>query len=118
MRVVYAPADLEAIVKNQAQLDEQQKNQLLAVLTKHESIFQGKRGNWKHEEVTIHLKDDAKPYYAHPYPIPLKQLDATKHEVLRQCEIGAMRMLTVKETENNEWAFAAFGLPKKMDRSG
>ena len=63
--------------------------------------------------MTIHLKDDAMPYYARPYPIPLKQLDAMKHEVFCQCEIGAMRMLIGKEAKENEWAFAAFGVPKK-----
>ena len=47
------------------------------------------------------------------YPIPLARQDATKQEVYRQCDIGAMWQLTRKETEQNEWAFAAFSVAKK-----
>ena len=37
---------------------ENQKNQLLDILIKHEKLFQGKRGVWNSPDVTIHLKKD------------------------------------------------------------
>ncbi len=112
-QLTYEAADLPTIVAGRPNLNAEQKKQLLTVFRKHKAIFAGKRGNWKGEEVSIRLKEGAKPYYTRPYPIPLKHLDATKHKLERQCDIGALRRLTGKECKVNKWAFPAFGVPKK-----
>ena len=56
---------------------------------------------------------DAKPYWARPYPIPLKNRKVTEEEVYRQYEIGALRQLSAEEIEEREWASPAFGISKK-----
>ena len=46
---MYEKANLAAIVAKQDQLTLAQQAALLALLTKHENVFQGKHGNWKGE---------------------------------------------------------------------
>jgi hypothetical protein len=105
--------DLNTIAQSCNALDEQQKAKLLAVLKQHESLFQGKRGNWKGQPVYIEVIDGAVPVWSKPYPIPLRNRDTFKKEVYRQCNIGALRELSASEVESREWASPCFGVPKK-----
>ena len=41
----------------------------MALLRKHETLFDGKLGEWKGDPVDIELKPDAKPYHTKAYPI-------------------------------------------------
>ena len=59
-------------------LSTQQKSRLLEVLTANDRVFQGKRGNYTGKEATIHLVPDAIPFWAKPYPIPLKNREVTE----------------------------------------
>ncbi len=59
--VNYKKADLEAIAQGCKDLDENQKAKLLAILKQHEPLFQGKRGNWKGQPVSITVIDGAVP---------------------------------------------------------
>ena len=56
---------------------------------------------------------DSKPYWARPYPIPLKNCKVIEEEVYRQCKIGAVGQLSPEEVEEREWASPAFGVLKK-----
>jgi hypothetical protein len=111
--VNYKKADLNAITQSCDILDEHQKAKLLAVLKQHESLFQGKRGNWKGQPVSIEVINSAVPVWSKPYPIPLRIRDTLKEEVYRQCNIGALRELSASEVESMEWASPCFGVPKK-----
>jgi hypothetical protein len=111
--VNYKTADLNTITQSCNALDVQQKAKLLAVPKQHESLFQGKRGNWKGQPVSIEVIDGAVPVWSKPYPIPLKNRDTFKEEVYRQCNIGALRELSVSEVESREWASPCFGVPKR-----
>jgi hypothetical protein len=109
----YKQADLNAIAQSFDVLNEQQKTKLLAVLKQHESLFQGTRGNWKGQPVSIEVIDGAVPVWSKPYPVPLKNKDTFKEEVYRQCDIGALSELSANEVESREWASPCFGIPKK-----
>ncbi len=111
--MVYEPADLNNIVAGLNYLTADKKPILLETLSKYPNIFKGKHGDWKGEEVSIRLKPGSKPYYAQAYLIPISQQEATELEIQSQCDIGALRPLTAKEAKLNEWAFPAFGVPKK-----
>ena len=65
------------------------------------------------EEVCIKLKENEKPFFCQHYPIPPKQVKATKDEVCHQFSIGVMRELFAKESKNHQWAFPGFVFPKK-----
>ena len=67
-------SNLEEFVQNKCNnLSLQQKGKVLGVLNKHESLFQGKRGEWTGSPVTLTLTNDAEPFRCSPYHIPLKQ---------------------------------------------
>ncbi len=89
-------------------LNTAQKSALLATLAEFPEIFEGKKGDWKGEEIFIRLEEGSKPYYAKAYLIPLSQREAFEVKVERQCFIGSLCKLTVKEVELNNWAFLAF----------
>ncbi len=112
-KVVHEPANLPELVSKLDYLSTAQKAALLATLAEFPQILEGKKGDWKGEEISIHLKEGSKPYYVKAYPIPLLQQEAYEVEVERQCAIGLLRKLTAKEVELNDWAFPAFGVPKK-----
>ena len=82
------------------------------MLQKHTSVFQGKRGEYNGGEVSIQLTDDAKPFWAMPYDVPLKNRRVMAQELQRQCDIGALRRLTPLEIEERQFAFSCFGVPK------
>lgn len=63
-KVVYKPADLHKTVSGLDYLLVDKKPLLLKTLEKYPTIFEGKRKDWKGEEVSIHLKTGSKPYYA------------------------------------------------------
>ena len=94
----------------------EQQVELLQVLSKHESLFAGRCGEWKGSPVTISLVEGAKPFGARPYPVPLKNCEVFKGELNRQCRIGALRELTTEEIKDREWASPAFGIPKTNGR--
>lgn len=112
-KVVYEPTDLLDLVSKMDYLDTAQKSALLATLAEFPEIFEGKKGDWKGEEIFICLKECSKPYYAKAYLIPLSQQEAYEVEVERQCSIGSLCKLTAKEVELGNWAFPTFGVPKK-----
>ncbi len=93
-------------------LTSKQQTELLQVLTKHKSLFAGKHGEWKGTPITISLFKGAKPFWAKPYPIPLKKCEVFKEELNWQGRIGAPHELTA-EIEDKEWASSAVGIPKK-----
>ena len=66
----YAPANLAEEVKSFDHLSSSEQADLLTLLTKYESLFDGTLGKWTGEEHEIHLKEGATPYHARPYPIP------------------------------------------------
>jgi hypothetical protein len=114
LQAIYKKLDLHEIVKRDgSHLTSNQQALLFQVLAHNEAAFQGGKGEYTSAPVGIILKPNAKPWRAKPYPIPLKNRDILEGKLQRQCNIGAMRQLTPPEFEEQEWAFPAFGIPKK-----
>ena len=61
-------------------LSKDQQKQLLRVLNKFESLFDGTLGTWNTKPVELELKDP-KPVHAKPYPVPQSQEKQLKDEV-------------------------------------
>ncbi len=67
----YVKADLPAIVKdNCTHLTPLQREELLSLLLKYESLFDGTLGDWDRPPISVELKEGVKPYHCRPYPIP------------------------------------------------
>jgi hypothetical protein len=70
----YEKADLPAIIREHcSQLKASNKEKLLSVLLRFESLFDGTLGDWKLLLVSFELKEGMKPYHSRPYPIPHKR---------------------------------------------
>jgi hypothetical protein len=104
----YEKANLPKIIEGYSHLNKEQKNSLLKLLIKFESLFDGTLGMWKDTDYKIKLKENVKPYHARPYGIP-KAYEATfKLEVERLCQLGVL-----KKINRSEWAAPTFLIPKK-----
>ncbi len=67
----YEKADLPAIIReNCSHLIVSDREKLLSVLLKFESLFNGTLGDWNLPPVSFELKEGMKPYHGRPYPIP------------------------------------------------
>ncbi len=104
----YDKANLQQVCSDQAQLNEDEQEQLFRLMQKHEELFDGTLGSWNLEPYDVELKEDAKPYHARAYPIPQRHVQTLKTEVYRLCEIGVL-----KEINRSEWAAPSFIIPKK-----
>ena len=115
---VYKAANLEEELAGEKYkyLKIEKRNELYKLLVKYKDLFQGKRGIWQGDDVTLELTDDATPYMAKPYPVPLPQRKKFKKELYRQELEGILRLLPPIEAEKSEWGFPMFGIPKKNKR--
>lgn len=104
----YEPADLPKVVdENCPHLSTEQKQKLLELLQKHDSMFQGKLGCWDDEYIHFELKQDATPYRARPYKVPYIHKDTVMNEINRLIKLGVLEKI-----ESSEWGAPSFIIPK------
>lgn len=96
------------LVEDNKHLKRDEKKSLLKLLKKHEKMFDGTLGKWTGDPYKIHLKSDAQPYAARPYPIPQIHKAALDKEIARLCELGVLR-----KVNRSEWTAPSFIIPKK-----
>ena len=104
----YSPADLQAEVGKSSHLTQSEQHQLLQLLRRHESLFDGTLGEWKTSPVHLELNEGASPYYGKPYPVPRSQELKVKQEVERMIKYKVLRKIS-----DSEWGMPAFIIPKK-----
>ena len=107
----YEQPDLEAELAKMMHLTDFQWTLLMALLRKHETLFDGKLGEWKGDPVDIELKPDAKPYHTKAYPITHIHEAMFKKDLDRLESIGVLQKIN-----HSEWAAPAFIVPKKDGR--
>jgi hypothetical protein len=84
----YEKADLPAIIReNCSHLTASNREKLLSVLLKFESLFNGTLGDWKLLPVSFELKEGMKPYHGRPYPILHKNKAVLIKEIKQLCNI-------------------------------
>ena len=104
----YKKANLKEIIdKEYNHLNDNQKNQLLNILKKNKTLFDGTLGKWTGRPYKIELKENAKPWHARPYPIPKIYESTLKQEVERLVRLGVLRKIN-----RSEWAAPTFIIPK------
>jgi hypothetical protein len=87
----YEQADLPAIIReNSSHQKVSDREKLLSVLLKFESLFDGTFGNWNLPPVFFELKENMKPYHGRPYPIPHKHRAILMKEIRRLSNIGVL----------------------------
>ena len=104
----YEPADLPEIVGEMDHLDTTQKGNLLDLLQKYESLFDGTLGKWTGTEYHIELKPGAEPYHSRAFPVPRVHEPTLRLEVNRLVKEGVLR-----KVNHSEWGAPTFIIPKK-----
>ena len=89
-------------------LNSTQKEDLQALLLKHESLFDGTVGDWKTDPVSLEFKPGATPYHGKPYPVTVHSRDKFKKELKRLISLGIL-----EKDSNSPWAAPSFAIPKK-----
>lgn len=104
----YEPADLPKVVEeNCSHLSYHQRKDLLALLRKHEKMFQGKLGQWTGDHIKFELKPGAKPWHGRPYQVPHIHKETVEKELKRLVDIGVLERVT-----DSEWGSPSFIIPK------
>jgi hypothetical protein len=105
----YEKADLSAIIReNCSHLTASDREKLLSVQLKFESLFDGTLGDWKLPPVSFELKEGMKSYHGRPYPIPHKHKVVLMKEIKWLCDIGVLEW-----QPSLQWASRIFIIPKK-----
>ena len=108
----YEWTDVADVVKKLHHLAQNQKDDLLAVLKKHATMFEGTLGVYPHKKIHIDIDPNAKPVYSCPYPVLHIHLKTFKKELDHLVELGVL----VPQNES-EWASPTFIIPKRMEVS-
>ena len=104
----YEAANLDEIVATFDHLTIAEKADLLKILKKYSTLFDGTLGNWRDNPYEIELKEGVKPYHARCFPIPKVHEQTLRVEVERLCKLGVL-----KRVNRSEWAAPTFVIPKK-----
>ena len=105
----YAPVSPEQILKASEHLTAEQKREILPILQKHKSLFDGTLGKWKDVKHRIELKDpSAPPISCRPYGVPRANRETLMVELERLCELGVLRRIN-----RSEWQAPSMIIPKK-----
>ena len=83
----YKKINLKFIIMNLNYLKDKHENSLLELLQKYKKMYDGTLGKYAGSDYTIELKEDAKFYYAKPFPIPKIHKITLKQEVNRLIKI-------------------------------
>ena len=86
----YHKADLNQVVAKASLLNTEQKQKLLALLKKYESIFDGTLGRWNTEPIEIELREGAKPISSKYYPVPKIHKATFRKELFRLVDIDVL----------------------------
>jgi len=85
-----------------------EREKLLSVLLKFESLFDGTLGDWNLPPISFELKEGTTPYHSRAYPIPQIHKAMLMKEIDRLCSIGVL-----KWQPSSRWASPTFIIPKK-----
>jgi hypothetical protein len=105
----YDKADIPGIVRDICKhLKPSERESLLTLLLKFESLFDGTIGNWNLPPVSFELNEGAKPFHGRPYSIPKIHKATLMKEIDRLVSIGVMKWQTY-----SQWASPSFIILKK-----
>lgn len=101
-----SPSEVSA---SQKHLSVHQRNLLTRLLLKFPVLFDGKLGLYKGKKVSLEIQDDAVPYHAKAYSVPMAHAEIFRKELRHLVNIGVLR-----PCGPSEWAAPTFIIPKKV----
>lgn len=111
--IEYEKTDLEAHVKEQAHLNDEEKRKLLRLSRKYEELFDGTLGIMEGGDFHLQMKEEApKQINKRCSPLTKKNEELMRTEIERLCKLNVLRKLSGEEAQGN-FAFPAFAIKKK-----
>jgi hypothetical protein len=84
----YKKATIPAIVReNCSHLSATDREKLLSMLLRFETLFDGTLGDWNLPPVSFEIKEDMKPYHGRPCPVPQIHKAVRRKEINWLCKI-------------------------------
>ena len=104
----YENSNLNEVMNKQFQhLNTKERYKLLNILNKFKDLVYGTLGTWNTTPVGLELKDDSKPVFSRPYPVPRVHKEIFRKEVKRLVSLGVL-----EEANDSEWGASSFAQPK------
>ena len=101
----YNSQSIEDVVSSCTHLNKSQQQDLLHILHKYKTLFNGTLGKYPHKQVHLELLPEATLHRSRPYQIPKAHMKVFKADLV--C-IGVL-----EPTCQSEWMFGTFIIPKK-----
>jgi hypothetical protein len=98
-------------MKRLTHLNAHQKADLLQVLQKNQTMFDGTLGVYPHKKVHIDIDPNAKPVHSRPYPVPQIHVKTFKKELNH-----LVRISVLAAQQESEGVSPSFVIPKKDNR--
>ena len=86
----YNSQSIEDVVSSCTHLNTSQQQDLLQILCKYKTLFNGTLGKYPHEQVHLELLPEATPHHSCPYQIPKAHMGVFKAELDRLIHIGVL----------------------------
>ena len=104
----YQQTSIDNVVASCAHLAPSQQQQLLALLNKFPTLFNGKLKYYTDHEIHLDLDPNVTPTTTRPYTVPNMHMDVFKKELDRLCTEDVL-----ERTGGSEWIAGTFIIPKK-----
>ena len=88
--VKYEKVDINDVVNEQKYFNKSQKQKLIKVLEKYDTLFDGGLGHYTQSKIHIDLDPTVEPNHFKPYPIPNIHLPTFKKELDHLVDIGVL----------------------------
>jgi hypothetical protein len=93
----YSKADLNEVAESADHLTAGEQQKPLALLKKHEDLFDGTLGTFIGAPHDVKLKDNVEPHHARPFPVPKIHEPTLKSELDRLCELNVLKRVNASE---------------------
>ena len=104
----YNSQSIEDVISSCTHLNKSKQQDLLDILCKYKTLFNGTLGKYPHEQVHLELLPEATTHRGHPYQIP------KAHMKVFRAELDCLVHIRVLEpTHQSKWMFGTFIIPKK-----
>ena len=104
----YKETDIDHVIASCVHLSPSEQQQLLVLLNKFPTLFNGKLKYYTDHEIHLDLDPSVQPTTTRPYAVPHMQMGVFKKELDRLCTEDVL-----ERTGGSEWIAGTFIIPKK-----
>ena len=108
---LYDKADMREVCRKCTHLTQEQQDQLYQVLSKYETLFDGKLKKFNGDQIHLDINPEVPSVRTRAYPVPHAHMKVFKDELDRLVEIGVL-----EKGHCAEWISPTFIIPKKDGR--